>query len=300
MIGIYKIQNLINGKVYIGQSIDISRRWAQHRYATKNPQSIDYNSALYEAMRKYGIENFQFSILEICLKEELDQKEQFWIKQYHSYINDPECNGYNLTIGGQGMPKGLTKIQQQIKDLWNEGYTTSQIGEKVGKGYREVQHFLKLNEPNYSLEQSRKRQNNLQANDRKVNLYDKNGNYVQTFNGTYDAAEKLNVGYSSILQSIQNKYKTLKDGSFIIYAKLNQEQEVKKKMQYLKNKANQNNRNRPVAQIDINTNKIIHIFSTLKEASLAMSGNRCSIIGRCCNGRGKTAYGYKWSYMYND
>ena len=108
MIGIYKIQNLINGKVYIGQSIDIERRWWQHKYAAKKPQSIDYNSILYDAIREYGIENFQFSVIQICDKNQLDQKQKFWIKQYHSFVNDKNSNGYNLTIGGQGIHKGLT------------------------------------------------------------------------------------------------------------------------------------------------------------------------------------------------
>ena len=49
--GIYKITNLINNKVYIGQSIDIERRWQEHRKLCKTG-----NALIYKAFRKYGLE----------------------------------------------------------------------------------------------------------------------------------------------------------------------------------------------------------------------------------------------------
>ena len=67
------------------------KRKAQHIYSSKTE-----NTALYQSMRKYGIENFVFSILEECLENELDEKEQFWIKSLDSYTH-----GYNMTQGGQ-------------------------------------------------------------------------------------------------------------------------------------------------------------------------------------------------------
>ena len=60
--GIYKITNLVNGKVYIGQSQDIYSRWKEHKYA-RNKR--DY-FALYGAFKKYGLDNFSFEIVECC------------------------------------------------------------------------------------------------------------------------------------------------------------------------------------------------------------------------------------------
>lgn len=91
MIGIYLIQNKINGHCYVGQSMDIARRWRSHRNAMENKEV----TPLYCAMRKYGVENFEFSILEECLVEELDEKEIFYINKYNAY-----ANGYNQTRGG--------------------------------------------------------------------------------------------------------------------------------------------------------------------------------------------------------
>lgn len=86
-IGIYKIQNKINNKVYIGQSKNIYLRWYGHRCDAKVK---DY--PLYKAIRKYGIENFSFSIIEECQISELASKEDYWISFYNSYIP----NGYNI------------------------------------------------------------------------------------------------------------------------------------------------------------------------------------------------------------
>lgn len=91
--GIYKITNLINQKAYIGQSINILVRWRRHKTEMNN---LDNSYPLYRAMRKYGLNNFSFTILEECPKEELNERERYWIKTYDTYYN-----GYNLTSGGQ-------------------------------------------------------------------------------------------------------------------------------------------------------------------------------------------------------
>lgn len=86
MIGIYKVTNLINQKKYIGQSIDIERRFKEHHtdpFETTNPAS---KHIFYQAIKKYGIKNFSFEILEECTTQELDEKEKYWIKYYNTYI----------------------------------------------------------------------------------------------------------------------------------------------------------------------------------------------------------------------
>jgi group I intron endonuclease len=64
MTGIYKITNLINGKSYIGQSLHIERRFLQHKSPYERERYS--NKPLYKAFEKYGIENFDFSIIEEC------------------------------------------------------------------------------------------------------------------------------------------------------------------------------------------------------------------------------------------
>lgn len=101
MACIYKITNLANGKMYVGQTGGtLSRRWGQHK-AARNKAYV-----LYAAMRKYGVENFTVECLQECAEEELDALEKYWIKKLDTYNN-----GYNSTEGGKA-----TKITSRRPD----------------------------------------------------------------------------------------------------------------------------------------------------------------------------------------
>lgn len=93
MIGIYQFKNKLNNKIYIGQSKDIEHRYKSHLYHAKNGAT----TLLHAAIRKYGIENFTFMVLEECKIEELNEREIFYIKEFNSLMP----NGYNMQTGGQ-------------------------------------------------------------------------------------------------------------------------------------------------------------------------------------------------------
>lgn len=80
MTGIYKITNLINRKVYIGQAIDIEKRFVEHQRSLKGKYHI--NEHLQNSYNKYGKENFKFEVIEECLEENLTEREQYWIDYY--------------------------------------------------------------------------------------------------------------------------------------------------------------------------------------------------------------------------
>ena len=123
--GIYKIENKINSKIYIGQSVNIERRWKDHKSRIYTEDSL-----LHREFQKYGIDNFLFSIVEECKKENLLDKEIFWIDYYDTYNN-----GYNETIGGYGIKCYGMKITKEqffeIKKILKESdLTNKNIGEK--------------------------------------------------------------------------------------------------------------------------------------------------------------------------
>lgn len=97
MVGIYKITNNINEKSYIGQSVNIAKRWVAHKAAINKKNEHTYDYPLYRAFRKYGVDNFSFEVLEECSHEQLDEKEKYWISYYNTLDN-----GYNQTYGGDG------------------------------------------------------------------------------------------------------------------------------------------------------------------------------------------------------
>lgn len=127
MIGIYKFTNKYNRKCYIGQSIDIERRYKRHKNAMNN------NSQLYfhRAIRKYGFDNFSFEILIECPKENLNYWEKFYIRYYCS--NNPDW-GYNMTDGGEST-NPTQEVRQKIS-LANKGKTSWCAGKKMTEEQR--------------------------------------------------------------------------------------------------------------------------------------------------------------------
>lgn len=127
-IGIYKYENKLNGQVYIGLSNNIEKRYQQHLYNVKHEERACTGIDI--AIRKYGIENFTFEIIELCKEEDLDAREQYWIDYYDSYNH-----GYNRTPGGKSLrgenhPRAILTEQ----DVWN-------IREQYGKGIKRSEVF---------------------------------------------------------------------------------------------------------------------------------------------------------------
>ena len=145
-VGIYKITNLLNGKIYIGKSVDIYERFNTHkRESLISQEQWEQNyrgikTPFHAAIRKYGAENFKLEIIEECLEQELNEKEKYYIKLYNSTNKDI---GYNIQEGGTGgwggkgegvhnhilTQKEVDLIKQKLKERW----TSKQIQELIPK-----------------------------------------------------------------------------------------------------------------------------------------------------------------------
>jgi group I intron endonuclease len=133
MTGIYCYYNKINGKRYIGQAVDLTRRKKDHKTRAFHIfyGNNEYDSAIHRAFRKYGYENFEYSILEECQIQELNEREIYWIQYYNS-----KDQGYNCDDGG-GTSKHFCKINQKTlelikKDLIETTLTYESIKDKYG------------------------------------------------------------------------------------------------------------------------------------------------------------------------
>lgn len=104
MIGIYKITNP-NGKIYIGQSVNIKKRFNNYRWLCNSRNQIILN----RSFKKYGIENHNFEIIEECLIENLNERERYW-QEYYSVISSQNLNcKLTSTDFKKGMVSELTK-----------------------------------------------------------------------------------------------------------------------------------------------------------------------------------------------
>lgn len=110
---IYKITNLINGKIYIGQTIlSIQKRYSKHCNCDKQ--------IIGKAIQKYGKENFKIEQIDSATsREELDEKECYWIRFYNSQIP----NGYNLESGGV--------TNKEVNEVTRKKLRETHLGEKA-------------------------------------------------------------------------------------------------------------------------------------------------------------------------
>ena len=141
---IYKITNLVNHKVYIGKTqLSIEERFKEH--VRDSRRECEEKRPLYDAMNKYGVENFVIELIEDNISDEdINNKEQFYIKQYNSYIGFENSNGYNATLGGDGKKYKNWNLQEII-DLYNNGNSCAAIARQLNLDASYIRKILKNN-----------------------------------------------------------------------------------------------------------------------------------------------------------
>ncbi len=120
--GIYKITNIINGKIYVGSAFDIGKRWYQHKLSTSNP-----NSPISKAIKKYGEGSFLFEILEEVSNQFIIEREQYYLDSLQPFGK----NGYNLCkIAGNSSGR---ECKEETRNKISEANTGRHVGRKSVK-----------------------------------------------------------------------------------------------------------------------------------------------------------------------
>lgn len=210
---IYKITNIVNNQCYIGQAVNIKKRWREHRSDAFNKNCKDYNMVIYKAIRKHGLENFTFEILEECSQDLLNEKEVYWIAYFNSYYN-----GYNCTLGGDeshihlGKPVELyDKEGNFVIEYPNIATAARALDVFYGTLYQVIQgkrhsckgYQAKLKEDDVLIT----RYKNKQGGKIPVLQKDDNGNILNEFESSYEAARQLGLDASTIIKCCNRKLK---------------------------------------------------------------------------------------------
>lgn len=120
--GIYKIKNLINGKVYVGKTVNFRKRYVSYKSSYFNNTPRQINTYLRNAIDKTKPENFSFSVLEFCDVDIMAERELFWMVELSS--TDSE-KGYNLRMDSStGMithDSTREKISKRVKKEYADG-----------------------------------------------------------------------------------------------------------------------------------------------------------------------------------
>lgn len=212
---IYKITNLVNNKVYIGQTIKtLNKRWKNHLDAARKND----HKHLYQAINYYGKDNFKIEIIDDAATiDELNRKENYWVNYYNS-LNPTK--GYNNIDGGKANPMNYNlvkeyhkqkmrsnevkvKISNAIKQIRKEKGFSEETRKKISLKLKGNKHFKGKKR---TLEAIRKTSQSLY---KQVYCIDINGNKIKEFNSVIDAAKWwFDNGYKrNKWQSLSNKIK---------------------------------------------------------------------------------------------
>ena len=132
--GIYSIKNIKNDKIYIGKSIDIYKRWNQHKLQLRKNEH--HSKSLQADWNKYGEDAFEFSIIEECETEKLNKMEYDNIIRYDSYIN-----GYNEVEGSSNKRAKLSRLS--IGDIFTYKELCDYVGENPQKSLKYFRYQIK-------------------------------------------------------------------------------------------------------------------------------------------------------------
>lgn len=270
---IYKVTNLINEKVYIGQTrLDVKERWKRHLYDAKREK----NNKFYNAINKYGEENFEIEIIEdnINNEEHLSQREIYWISFYDSYKR-----GYNSTSGGEISPMHFYDVRKKVSRSLKGRTLSPETRRKISKSHKGKKgHKHSEEHKKYMSELMTGRTTSEQTREllRWANIGKKQSEETIRKRSKAMTGRKFTKEHTEKLSKVLNEYRFAKSGK-------------------------EHPRSKTVIKVDIKTGEKLEEYESASLAELAMNKprNNGSII-KVCNGQRKTAYGYKWEWKVID
>lgn len=280
---IYKATSATTGKVYIGQtSQNLQERINQHN---SHAYGCQYNYHFHNAIRKYGVNDFDYEIIEdnIASKDILNEREKYWISYYNSYYE-----GYNSTMGGDG---SVRRDDELIAKLFRDGYTTQEICEITGyhrgtvyKSYR----AMALTEENNKRKNEQTRERCSYA----VEQYTLDGQYIKTWPSATECGKEF--GNQSFISAVCRQGENTLSAYGFLFKYENDPRDISEWVERLKNKKDSGRPKKEIEQYD-SDKSLICTYESASAAATALGKKDKSNI--CAAARkGVKAYGYYWKY----
>lgn len=208
MIGIYKITNP-EGKIYIGQSINIDRRFKEY----KRLQKRSAGRKIINSLKKYGFENHQFEIIEECQIEQLHEKEYYWKQYYVSVENGLNCDYFDNSGGPRSEEtkrkisegtKGKAKSEKHKQNLRKP--KTELHKQNISKAKQNILEETKhkISKSKLGKKWTKEHINNIIKGKQKPILqYDLQGNFIKEWEGIKIAALYLGCDPTTIIANLK-------------------------------------------------------------------------------------------------
>ena len=282
---IYGWYNTLTDMWYVGQTVNPEDRFKTHiRLATTKKD----NNKFHNALRKYGLDNFIYCVLEEnVLRENLNMREIDWIEYYDSFYE-----GYNGTVGGQGCIKmseeSRKKISESLKGkhfcYWKGKHLRSETRKKISEANKGKIPWMKgkkhTEETRKKISEAIKDKPLSKETRKKISesLIGHPG-YMKGKKHTEEAKRKISEHNKG--KYAPNKGKHLSE-------------ETRKKISETLKSNPDKSRAKKVIQYDLNNN-YINTFNSITEASIKTNGDKNGIC-QTCKGRRITSGGFIWKY----
>lgn len=286
---LYLVENKINGKYYIGQTVDFDfRKWTHERCYEKD------DCYFHRAIKKYGKENFEWTILgTVYKKETADRLEKEFIKAFDCY----KPKGYNMTKGGDGgsMWNAIPVVCLELDGTYVKRYDSASETEIDGYHCSDVLISCKFNnrtskgcmfmfEDEYLSNGAKKYEKKEVHNVRKVVQCDMSGNFIAEYKSLQEASKITGARRTTISGVLNGNYKSA-NGFIFVYK---EDFPIKDISRYKPKK-----KGIRIQQIEVSTGEVINTFERIADAGRELGVNY-KAIHKVVDKEERTAYGYKW------
>lgn len=279
--GIYCIENKVNGKKYIGQSIEIEKRWYNHINALE--LKYHHNIHLQRAWDKYGANSFDFYILELCDKDSLDEREIYFISKFDTFKN-----GYNRTSGGKGVSDVIVSAETRKK------IAKASTGRFHSVATREKmrQHMLQQFQDDDFVRAFRE---NIESQMTPVCCYNQEG-YICYYPNIHEAAKAIGAEPTNVCKVLKGKHKTCNGYTFCYEYEVLTADDLKDRYTLRKSESPHDAHKKAKVEMFNLQGESIGIYNSIKEISEKYNIDASS-ISKVCRGKLKQTYGYIFKYL---